>query len=425
MRPYLRVANVFEDHIDLSDVMEMNFTPDEFERFRLRSGDVLLNEGQSLELVGRPAIYRDQLPGSCFTNSLIRFQPHEGVVPEYACYLFRHFMHNGRFSKIAKITTNIAHLGAERFADVDFPLPPTAEQRRIVEALETHFTRLDATVATLERVRASLDDFASHAVSGFVCPDWRSAEWGATALPASWKWRPAEEVCVHITKGATPPATAMTAGSGDVPFLKIQHLGDRGTIRHVDRPVFIPVEVHRTLLARSTVFPGDVLMNIVGPPLGQVGIVPSDYSEWNINQAIARFRPRPGVLSGYLAAALRASSALRWLERRAKTTAGQVNLTLETCRELPVPVPPPSVQSAICAQVDALESQLIAAATMVAAATRRCARLRQSVLRVAFSGRLVLQDPRDEPASVLLDRIRRERDAASRVSEKRTARSCR
>ena len=57
-RPYLRVANVFDGYIDGSDVNEMPFTDDEFEIYRLAAGDVLLNEGQSLELVGRPAMYR-------------------------------------------------------------------------------------------------------------------------------------------------------------------------------------------------------------------------------------------------------------------------------------------------------------------------------------------------------------------------------
>lgn len=65
MRPYLRVANVFEDRIDTSSVMEMNFTQEEFETYRLEDGDVLLNEGQSLHLVGRPAIYRGEVPGAC------------------------------------------------------------------------------------------------------------------------------------------------------------------------------------------------------------------------------------------------------------------------------------------------------------------------------------------------------------------------
>jgi type I restriction enzyme, S subunit len=71
MRPYLRVANVFEDRIDGGDVMSMDMTDAEWERFMLRDGDVLLNEGQTPELLGRPAIYRGEPPEVAFTNSLI------------------------------------------------------------------------------------------------------------------------------------------------------------------------------------------------------------------------------------------------------------------------------------------------------------------------------------------------------------------
>lgn len=58
MRPYLKVANVFEDRIDTSVLMEMHWPDDTFERFRLRPGDILLNEGQTPDLLGRPALYR-------------------------------------------------------------------------------------------------------------------------------------------------------------------------------------------------------------------------------------------------------------------------------------------------------------------------------------------------------------------------------
>ena len=71
MRPYLRVANVFEDRIDTSDVKHMNFTPEEFEVYLLKEGDILLNEGQSLELVGRPAMYRNEIPDCCFQNNAL------------------------------------------------------------------------------------------------------------------------------------------------------------------------------------------------------------------------------------------------------------------------------------------------------------------------------------------------------------------
>jgi type I restriction enzyme, S subunit len=82
MRPYLRVANVYENRIDLSDVLRMNFSPEEFETYELRYGDILLNEGQSLEWVGRPAMYRDELPGACFQNTLVRFRSSPAVIPE-------------------------------------------------------------------------------------------------------------------------------------------------------------------------------------------------------------------------------------------------------------------------------------------------------------------------------------------------------
>jgi len=132
MRSYLRVQNVFEDRLDLSDVMTMNFDPEEAITFNLVPGDLLLNEGQSLELVGRPAMYRGELPGVCFTNTLIRFRAYQGVLPEYALLVFRTYLRTGRFQEIASWSTNIAHLGADRFAKMEFPLPALAEQAEIV-----------------------------------------------------------------------------------------------------------------------------------------------------------------------------------------------------------------------------------------------------------------------------------------------------
>jgi hypothetical protein len=122
MRPYLRVANVFEDRIDVSDIMEMNFSPEEFERYRLREGDVLLNEGQTPELVGRAAMYRGEPPEVAFTNSLLRFVPGPGVDAAYALLVFRRHLHVGRFNREARITTNIAHLSAGRLKSVEFPI---------------------------------------------------------------------------------------------------------------------------------------------------------------------------------------------------------------------------------------------------------------------------------------------------------------
>ncbi len=112
MRPYLRVQNVFEDRIDLDDVMEMDFSGADLEKYTLHPGDILLNEGQSPQYLGRPAMYRGEPPGACFTNSLIRFQAGDSVLAEFALLVFRESMHSGRYVGKGTITTNIAHLSS-------------------------------------------------------------------------------------------------------------------------------------------------------------------------------------------------------------------------------------------------------------------------------------------------------------------------
>ena len=147
MKPYLRVANVFEDRIDTSDVMEMHFEPEAFERSRLAPGDILLNEGQSPELLGRPAMYRGEPQQVAFTNSLLRFRASTAIEPEWALLVFRHHMHSGRFTRESRITTNIAHLSAARFKSVEFPVPPLEEQRRVIG----EFARLSSFLASCEQ----------------------------------------------------------------------------------------------------------------------------------------------------------------------------------------------------------------------------------------------------------------------------------
>jgi type I restriction enzyme S subunit len=132
MRPYLRVANVLEDRIDTSDVKFMNFTPAEFNKYHLQSGDILLNEGQSSDLVGRSDIYRGEIEGCCFQKTLLLFRASEAVIPEYAQIVFLHYLHSKRFRRTAPITTNMAHLTLERLLTIEFPLPPKKEQQVIV-----------------------------------------------------------------------------------------------------------------------------------------------------------------------------------------------------------------------------------------------------------------------------------------------------
>lgn len=155
MRPYLRVANVHEDRLDLTDVKWMNFTPAEFETFALRPGDILLNEGQAPDLLGRPALYRGEIPDCCFQKTLLRFRAKDGILPKYALLVFRHYMRSGRFKRESRITTNIGHLTQVRFVVMEFPLPPTDEQKAIVDLVAEYEGAVFDTVDTVFQTEAT------------------------------------------------------------------------------------------------------------------------------------------------------------------------------------------------------------------------------------------------------------------------------
>lgn len=161
IRPYLRVANVFDGFIDYSDILSMNFEPHEQETYGLRPGDVLLNEGQALDLVGRSAIFSGPANAFCFQNTLIRFRCNASTMPEFCQALFKYWLDTRRFVRVARQTTSVAHLGADRFAEMPFPRPPLDEQLRIADCLRRHMAHQEAEESRLSKllhIRSGLTD---------------------------------------------------------------------------------------------------------------------------------------------------------------------------------------------------------------------------------------------------------------------------
>lgn len=145
--PYMRVANVHEDRIDTSDVLVMDFDGADRERYSLRHGDILLNEGQSTELVGRPAMWRNEIDQCCYQNTLVRFRCKPDVcLPEFALAVFLEYFLNGEFARISSKTSNVAHLGAARFASLPFP--------RVAMDLQAEFVQR---VRIAQRQRVNVD----------------------------------------------------------------------------------------------------------------------------------------------------------------------------------------------------------------------------------------------------------------------------
>lgn len=145
LRPYLRTKNVLDGEINLSDVLTMPMTDAEFSRFEILDGDVLLNEGQSLDLVGRASIYRGQFGRRiAMQNQLLRFRAFSSTSQEFAEQVFRRCQKDGTFASIATQTTSVAHLGSSRFSALRLAWPPSLlEQTRIANCL----SNLDALIA--------------------------------------------------------------------------------------------------------------------------------------------------------------------------------------------------------------------------------------------------------------------------------------
>jgi type I restriction enzyme, S subunit len=145
MTRYLRAANVKDGRLDLSDVMEMNFTPVEQQRFALRPGDVLISEGAgSLAAVGAAAVWKGELEGTvCIQNTLVRLRPRKGMDPSYVAWWARFAYESGLFASVAG-GANIYHLGAETVGRLVCSVPTLVRQCEIAR-------RLDNNIAALER----------------------------------------------------------------------------------------------------------------------------------------------------------------------------------------------------------------------------------------------------------------------------------
>jgi type I restriction enzyme, S subunit len=154
LRPYLRVANVLDGWIDFSDLNRMHFPEIDLMKFELLPGDILLNEGQSFDLVGRSAIYRGEVPGLCCQKTLIRFRCGEALLPEFAQAYFQHRLYTGQFAAMCVQTTSMAHLTAVRFSAMRMPVPPLEEQASIADVIRTTAATVTALQTRVEQATA-------------------------------------------------------------------------------------------------------------------------------------------------------------------------------------------------------------------------------------------------------------------------------
>jgi type I restriction enzyme S subunit len=355
-------------------------------------------------------------------------------------------------------------ISKKNLCTIDLPVPPQSEQHRIVEAIESYFTRLDDAVATLERVERNLKRYRASvlkaAVEGRLVPTEaalakqegrkyepasvllerilaeRRRRWAESGkkgkyqepeapdttklpeLPEGWCWASLEQLAHLIRNGQT----AAPAEEGQVPILRISAVRSMSVALNDVRYLVGKIEDY----ADDLVQVGDLLFTRYnGNPalVGVCGLVKRMAQATLHPDKLIEVRIPLALLSpSYIELACNAGESRRHLASRTRTTAGQAGISGVDLKQMPVPIPPLDEQRRIAQEVESLWSVSTGASGLAVVNRKRAQRLRQAILKWAFEGKLADQDPNDEPASVLLERIKAERSAAKPAKATRVQR---
>ena len=219
--------------------------------------------------------------------------------------------------------------------------------------------------------------------------------------PSSWVWCRLEDIA-YVASGSTPDKTCFVENG--VPYIKMYNLRNQ-KIDFAYHPQYITEEVHNGKLQRSRTEVGDLIMNIVGPPLGKLAIIPTTLPQANFNQAAVLIRPYKfkEVLVSYLKVYLEEMSEINSIATRG--SAGQVNISLTQSQNMRIPIPPLNEVRRIIEEVSKYDILIDSLKQNITDIQNLIAYTKSKILDLAIHGKLVLQDPNDEPAIELLKRI--------------------
>jgi type I restriction enzyme, S subunit len=303
------------------------------------------------------------------------------------------------YSSIVYGTTRLK-LTKSAMRRMTIPVPPPAEQSRIVAAIEEHFSRLDAADQSLAQAGRRLATLRTATLAAATVGH-ESIELGSLVTDLRYG---TSIKCSHEAEG--PPVLRIPnvqGGNVDLSDLKF------ATDPDIDLSPFV--------LKR-----GDLLFVRTNGSRDLIGRVTSVDGAEGMAFASYLIRARPDrsrLEPRFAVIALSTPASRALIEAKAATTAGQYNLNLGALRSLPVPLPPIEEQRSIVAAIDQQLSIIDAMEAQVDLAARRSAALHRAILEQAFTGKLVPQNPSDEPASALLERISAERADTPKPSSRK------
>ena len=395
-------------------------------------------------LAGESLCFSQDSQGLIFDSN----QLHDLYLAYYLNEAVQRFKYEGRGTTINGVTK-------KQLRDLPVLLSPLPEQHRIVAEIEKQFTRLDASVAALKRAQANLKRYRASvlkaACEGRLVPteaelarsdgrDYepagillerilaeRRARWESQEkrrgkykepsapdtsvlpeLPEGWVWSAIGQ-CYEVYVGATPRRSREDYWNGEVPWVSS---GEVSFNRITSTRESITIEGLKN--TSTDLHPaGTVLLGMIGEgrTRGQVSILdkPACNSQNSAAIRVSEAGTAPEFVFYFL-----------WSQYQETRQIGSGNnqpaLNKSRVQEIIFPLPPLAEQTRIVAEVERRLSVIQQTEATVETSLARAERLRQSILKQAFSGKLVPQDPDDEPASALLERIRAEREAEAQAS---------
>jgi type I restriction enzyme S subunit len=421
----------------------------------LHKGDVLVTaSAHSSEHIGKKVVYVSTIPQSYskvfFVGELLCVRVSEdGINPRIVYY----YLSSQDGYRAVQHHVRGVHLIASEARQIPIPLPPLPEQHRIVAKIEELFTRLDAGVKALNRTKAQLKRYRQavlkHAFEGKLTEEWRQAH--------KHELEPAFILLERIKEKRQETAKAKDLPSpdtNDLPelpegwsYFTLDFLvpGVRNAIRRgpfgsaIKKAFFVPSgykvyeqgnviyndfdrgsyyidEKKFEEMKDFEVRPGDILMSCSGT-VGKITIAPEGIRPGVINQALLKITLNNKIVdTSYFVYLFRS----RVEEIMLANTRGSamVNVSsVKDLRQIPFPISSVPEQHKIVEEIERHFSVADQIEKNVDHSLKKAERLRQSILKRAFEGKLVPQDPNDEPAEKLLERIRGQR--AKKVAEKR------
>ena len=253
----------------------------------------------------------------------------------------------------------------------------------------------------LERIRAEKEQLIKDKKLKREKRDNQPIEEVPFEIPEGWVWCRLGEIA-YIASGSTPKSTSFV--DKGIPYLKVYNL--RNQVIDFDyKAQYIKESIHNGILKRSKTEIGDLIMNIVGPPLGKLAIIPTSLPESNFNQAAVLIRPylHKNIINKYLFYFLSEMSEINSIST--KGSAGQVNISLSQAKDMKIPLPPLKEQHRIVQKIEQLFALVDIIEVNKKALEKLIEQAKSQVLSDAVAGKLTHQDPNDEPAEELLKRI--------------------